>query len=53
MRVRRLLPLLLAAAGASAPAQAAGQVELLGTIGLGRPVGLQRAGDLDDQVADD
>jgi hypothetical protein len=38
MRLHRLLPLALAAAGAFAPAQAAGQVGLLGTVGLGRPV---------------
>ncbi len=38
MSVRRLLPVLLAIFGALAPAQAAGQVQLFGTVGLGRPV---------------
>lgn len=38
MSARRWLPLLLAAYGALAPAQAAGQIKLLGTVGLGRPV---------------
>jgi hypothetical protein len=38
MSVRRWLPALLAACCALAPAQAAGQVKLLGTVGLGRPV---------------
>lgn len=38
MTVRRLLPVLLAACGALAPAQATGQVKLLGTVGLGRPL---------------
>jgi hypothetical protein len=36
--VRRLLPVLLAIFGVLAPAQAAGQVQLFGTVGLGRPV---------------
>jgi hypothetical protein len=35
---RRWLPSLLAACAALAPAQATGQVDLLGTVGLGRPV---------------
>lgn len=38
MSVRRLLPLILAILGSLAPAEAAAQVELLGTVGLGRPV---------------
>lgn len=38
MSARRWLPLLLAAHAALAPAQAAGQVKMLGTVGLGRPV---------------
>ncbi len=38
MSVRRLLPLILAIFGSLAPAPAAAQVKLLGTVGLGRPV---------------